>query len=197
MKPTDIYLGPDALSRPDYRALIVDPTGTPTRITQSNTEEIKKIIISREVSTITMNCNQDVLLIVQQQRCGVFNWQPFSREDMKSLRGEHFPVAINNAADNEPLFLATLNRESLATTLDTGNLIMWSMSRNKLWIKWETSGDYLKIWELLWDPLLQAFWAKVTPLTGGVCHEKIDENGNLDENGEAAKTCFRRVIYER
>lgn len=195
MKPTDIYLWPDVLSRSDYRALIIDLTWTPRWIARTTSEEVKKVIASRNASKITMNCNQDVLLIVQKQWYG-FNWRPFSPEDMKDLRGDQFSVAINNAVDNEPLFLATLNRESLAMTLETGNLIMWSMSRNKLWIKWETSGDYLRVWELLWDPMLQTFWAKVTPLTGGVCHEKIDKNGNLDENGEAAETCFRRIIYE-
>lgn len=55
------------------------------------------------------------------------------------------PAIACDHATGEVLMLAYMNRESLAATLETGNATYWSRSRQKLWVKGETSGHLQKV----------------------------------------------------
>jgi phosphoribosyl-AMP cyclohydrolase len=44
-------------------------------------------------------------------------------------------------ATGDVLMLAYMNRETLQMTLETGVMTYWSRSRQKVWVKGETSGD--------------------------------------------------------
>ncbi|HHW00154.1 MAG TPA: bifunctional phosphoribosyl-AMP cyclohydrolase/phosphoribosyl-ATP diphosphatase HisIE [Clostridiaceae bacterium] len=52
------------------------------------------------------------------------------------------PVVTKDVNSGEVLMLAYMNREALKKTLETGRVHYWSRSRNKLWLKGETSGNY-------------------------------------------------------
>ncbi|MFA6080587.1 MAG: phosphoribosyl-AMP cyclohydrolase [Candidatus Gracilibacteria bacterium] len=188
------------LEKPSYLCLFVDETSKVSKCIDAIVrQKIDTIFTDSQTSKILLNCNQDVLLILQTSSQGVsYSWQIFSQEDLSELQPQKmYPVAINNSLTNAPLFLASVTDDTLRMSMETGNLILWSKSRNKLWIKGDTSGDYLRLRELMWDPEKKVFFAKVFPETGGVCHEKVDAEGNLDTNGTAASTCFRRVLFER
>jgi phosphoribosyl-AMP cyclohydrolase len=60
------------------------------------------------------------------------------------------------------LMLASVNKEALNKTFETGLATFWSTSRNALWTKGETSGDFLKIDEILIDCDQDALVFKVT-----------------------------------
>ena len=47
--------------------------------------------------------------------------------------------------------LAWMNKESLIKTLETNNIYYWSRSRNKLWRKGETSGNFQSLVEFRFD----------------------------------------------
>ena len=61
------------------------------------------------------------------------------------------PVIVQEADTKELLMLAYANEEALRKTLDTGYAHYWSRSRNKLWLKGETSGHTQKIKNILID----------------------------------------------
>ena len=61
------------------------------------------------------------------------------------------PVVVQEAESKELLMLAYANEEALQKTLSTGYAHYWSRSRNKLWMKGETSGHLQKIVNVLAD----------------------------------------------
>lgn len=79
------------------------------------------------------------------------------------------PAIIQDINTNEVLMVAYMNKESLKMTLDSGKATFWSRSRNKLWTKGETSGNFLYIKELYYDCDMDTLLFKVTP-EGPACH---------------------------
>lgn len=71
---------------------------------------------------------------------------------------------------NEILMLANMNREALIKTIETGKAHYWSTSRNKLWLKGESSGHFQKVHEILVDCDMDAIVLKISQ-TGAACHE--------------------------
>ena len=55
------------------------------------------------------------------------------------------PAIVQDAATGEVLMLGFMNRESLQLTLSTGYVTFYSRTRQKLWMKGETSGNRLKL----------------------------------------------------
>ena len=83
------------------------------------------------------------------------------------------PVVVQDSESKELLMLAYTNKEALEKTLSTGYAHYWSRSRNKLWMKGETSGHTQKIKSILvdcdYDTLLYVVEQK-----GNVCHTGRD-----------------------
>ena len=52
------------------------------------------------------------------------------------------PAIIQDYKSGTVLMMAYMNKESLEKTIETGKTVFWSRSRNKLWMKGETSGHY-------------------------------------------------------
>jgi len=61
------------------------------------------------------------------------------------------PVVVQDVKTNAVLMLAYMNRESIIETLKTGKMTYFSRSRNKLWQKGETSGNFQALHELKLD----------------------------------------------
>jgi phosphoribosyl-AMP cyclohydrolase len=55
------------------------------------------------------------------------------------------PAVVQDVASREVLVLGSMNRESLAATYATGRVTFWSRSRNELWEKGVTSGNWLEL----------------------------------------------------
>ena len=81
------------------------------------------------------------------------------------------PAVIQDARTLRVLMLGYMNEEAYQATLSTGNVTFYSRSRQKLWIKGETSGHFLKLKELRIDCDLDTLLALVEPVGPGVCHE--------------------------
>ena len=103
--------------------------------------------------------------------------------------GEQLILAISqDYKSSEVLMVAYMNKKALMETIDTGKAHYWSTSRNKLWLKGESSGHTQEVQEILTDCDEDAVLLKVKQ-NGGACHEgyyscffrKIQENsGNLE-----------------
>jgi phosphoribosyl-ATP pyrophosphohydrolase/phosphoribosyl-AMP cyclohydrolase len=101
------------------------------------------------------------------------------REEMSELPKIDFaktegmvPGIVQDAKTGEMLMLGFLNEVSYAKTLETGFVTFWSRSRNKLWMKGETSGNRLKIVTAATDCDNDALLFRVEVEGDGlVCHE--------------------------
>jgi len=75
-----------------------------------------------------------------------------------------------DAASGRVLTLAWMNREALSRTVETGEAVYWSRSRNKLWRKGEQSGHVQKVLEVRLDCDADAVLLKVAQQGGIACH---------------------------
>jgi len=87
---------------------------------------------------------------------------------------------VQDATSLEVLMLAWMNAEALEATLKTGQATYWSRSRQKLWIKGESSGHTQTVLEILVDCDQDAILLKVEQ-TGAACHT-------------GRKSCFYRKV---
>jgi len=82
------------------------------------------------------------------------------------------PGVVQNAATGEILMLGFLNPVSYAKTLDSGFVTFWSRTRQKLWMKGETSGNRLRVVSAATDCDNDTLVFKVVVEGDGlVCHE--------------------------
>ena len=92
------------------------------------------------------------------------------------------PAVIQDSKTLEILMVGFMNEEALAKTKETGFATFWSRTRNKLWMKGETSGNRLEVTDILVDCDDDTVLVKVNRQgDGNVCH-----------TGE--RTCFYREV---
>lgn len=93
------------------------------------------------------------------------------------------PVICQDWRDNTVLMLAYANEEALRRTMETGTAWFWSRSRQELWNKGSTSGNFIDVYEILSDcdddTLIYRGSAR-----GPVCH-----TGN--------PTCFYQSLWKK
>lgn len=100
--------------------------------------------------------------------------QEYSGEALNSsLPLPLIPAIIQDVQSGKVLMLGYLNELSLAKTRETGNVTFFSRSKNRLWTKGETSGNFLIVKEILTDCDNDTYLIKVLP-TGPVCHTGDD-----------------------
>ncbi len=90
------------------------------------------------------------------------------------------PAIIQDSATNEVLMLAYMNSESLLLTLESGETVFWSRSRQELWHKGATSENVQRVVEIRVDCDADTLLIRVQP-AGPACH-----TGN--------RTCFYREL---
>jgi phosphoribosyl-AMP cyclohydrolase len=81
------------------------------------------------------------------------------------------PVVVQDYASGEVLMLAFMNRQAWEQTLKTRQATYWSRSRNKLWVKGETSGNLQEVKEIYVDCDEDTILLKVIQQGGGACHK--------------------------
>jgi phosphoribosyl-AMP cyclohydrolase len=79
------------------------------------------------------------------------------------------PAIIQDINTGEVLMLGYMNEESLELTLSSGDAWFFSRSRQELWHKGATSGNYIKVREIRKDCEDNSLLIKAEP-TGPVCH---------------------------
>lgn len=83
------------------------------------------------------------------------------------------PAVAQDARTGRVLMLGYMNREAYQATRETGKATFFSRARQTLWTKGETSGNFLKVKEILVDCDADTLLIKVVP-TGAVCHTGAD-----------------------
>lgn len=80
------------------------------------------------------------------------------------------PAMAMDATTKEPLMLAYMNAESLRRTLEIGEAVYWSRSRQEFWHKGATSGHIQKVVEIRTDCDQDALVVMVEQIGAGACH---------------------------
>ena len=82
------------------------------------------------------------------------------------------PAIVQDAESGEVLMMGFVNETSYAKTLETGFVTFWSRTRQKLWMKGETSGNRLRVQSVATDCDQDALLFRVAVEGDGlVCHE--------------------------
>ena len=106
-----------------------------------------------------------------------------------------------DAESGEILMLAYMNEQTLRQTVETGIMTYWSRSRNKVWVKGESSGHTQEVKEIRLDCDGDALLFVVKQNGGAACHTGYKscfyrkyEDGTLVEEGE--KVFDPSEVYE-
>ena len=91
------------------------------------------------------------------------------------------PAIVQEYRTGEVLMLAYINRKAWEMTIETGKAHFWSRSRNKIWLKGETSGHVQIIHDILVDCDEDTVIFKVEQIGGAACHTGY-------------RTCFYRRV---
>lgn len=83
------------------------------------------------------------------------------------------PAIIQDSATRQVLMLGYMNREAYEKTLATRRVTFWSRSRNCLWTKGETSGNFLELVDIKVDCDNDTLLVRAVP-HGPVCHTGTD-----------------------
>ena len=107
---------------------------------------------------------------------------PLDIEDLKYDQAGLIPAVIQQHDTGEILMVAYMNAEPLAKTVETGKTWFWSRSRQKYWMKGESSGSVQEVREIRYDCDADCLLVLVDQQGSGACH-----------TGE--RTCFYRTLY--
>ena len=95
------------------------------------------------------------------------------------------PAIVQDNVTRKVLMLGFMNKEAYDKTVETGRVTFWSRTRNCLWTKGETSGNFLNVKEILLDCDQDTLLIKARP-DGPVCHTGADtcwnEQNSVDLN---------------
>ena len=103
-------------------------------------------------------------------------------EELKFDENGLIPAIVVDAVTKQVLTLAYMNKESLHISMEKGLTCFWSRSRQELWLKGETSGNYQHIVSIEADCDNDALVVKVEP-DGPACHT-------------GTKSCFTKPVWE-
>jgi phosphoribosyl-ATP pyrophosphohydrolase/phosphoribosyl-AMP cyclohydrolase len=94
------------------------------------------------------------------------------KPDFSKLNGL-LPCIIQDSKTQKVLMLGFMNEEAYQKTLDEKRVTFFSRSKNRLWTKGETSGNYLNVAEIISDCDNDTLLIKAIP-NGSVCHTGAD-----------------------
>ena len=97
------------------------------------------------------------------------------------------PAIAQDHETGEVLIVGYANELALRTAKIEGMATFWSTSRNELWIKGKTSGDFLEIIEIRVNCEQNSIIYKVKPRGKGACHTK-------DADGIPRQGCYYRKL---
>lgn len=116
--------------------------------------------------------------------------------DFKKMEGL-VPAVVQDELSGKVLMLGYMNEEALAKTQESGRVTFFSRSKNRLWTKGETSGNFLEVVSMQEDCDGDAILIKARPL-GPVCHTGADtcfDESNTSQTGFIDQ--LRAIIKDR
>ncbi|MGI8668506.1 MAG: bifunctional phosphoribosyl-AMP cyclohydrolase/phosphoribosyl-ATP diphosphatase HisIE [Aridibacter sp.] len=93
--------------------------------------------------------------------------------DFKKSADKLVPAVVQDANTNKVLMLGYMNKEAFKKTKKSGKVTFFSRSRQEIWEKGETSGNFLEVKKILLDCDSDTLLIKAIP-NGAVCHTGKD-----------------------
>ncbi|HNP08713.1 MAG TPA: bifunctional phosphoribosyl-AMP cyclohydrolase/phosphoribosyl-ATP diphosphatase HisIE [Cyclobacteriaceae bacterium] len=119
--------------------------------------------------------------------------------DINSLKFDKttglIPCVIQDSLSSRVLMLGYMNQEALLKTMEEKRVTFFSRSKNRLWTKGETSGNFLHLTDMTPDCDQDCLLIKVEP-TGPVCHTGSDTCFK-ETNPSFSLQQLERVIKDR
>lgn len=106
------------------------------------------------------------------------------------------PCIVQDEITRQVLMMAYMNKESFKLSQERETLVFYSRSRSEIWEKGETSGNKMKINELLLDCDNDTILAMVDP-TGPACHTGADTCWNQKNEDQHFLSYLERLILDR
>lgn len=116
-------------------------------------------------------------------------------EELKFDEKGLIPAIVVDAESKKVLTLAYMNRESLAISMKEKKTCFWSRSRQELWLKGETSGNYQYIISIIADCDKDALVVTVNK-DGPACHLGTDSCFNYPVMGELPSDFRAESLYQ-
>lgn len=122
--------------------------------------------------------------------------------DFEKYADKLVPAIVQDAETQKVLMLGFMNPEAFELTKRTGKVTFYSRSRQTLWTKGETSGNFLEVKEILLDCDDDTILIKANP-RGAVCHTGADtcfgeENSPADlRENESFLFALEQIIKDR
>jgi phosphoribosyl-AMP cyclohydrolase len=99
------------------------------------------------------------------------------------------PVAVQHAGTKEVILVAYINKQAFEESLKRRMLVLWSSSRQELWIKGLTSGETFELLEARVNCEQNSLLFIVRPNRGGICHTK-------NTKGQPRDCYYRKINFE-
>jgi len=106
------------------------------------------------------------------------------------------PAIIVDKFTNQILMLGFMNEESLRLTISTGKVTFFSRTKNRLWVKGETSGNHLLVNDIISDCDDDSLIVYAEP-TGPTCHTGDYSCFKIEKNKTAFLFYLAGIIKER
>jgi phosphoribosyl-ATP pyrophosphohydrolase/phosphoribosyl-AMP cyclohydrolase len=117
---------------------------------------------------------------------------PVESIDFKKMNGL-VPAIIQDSKSQKVLMLGFMNEEAYKKTVETGKVTFFSRTRNTLWTKGETSGNFLNLVDIKLDCDKDTLLIQVNPV-GPVCHTGADTCWN--EKNEVNPLLFLTYLQD-
>lgn len=114
-------------------------------------------------------------------------------EGLKFDENGLIPAIVQDHENGQVLMMAWMNRESLARTLETGTCTYWSRSRQKFWVKGETSGHLQHVKRISVDCDQDVLLIQVEQV-GAACHENFRSCFYRDFTPEGLTENSERIV---
>jgi phosphoribosyl-ATP pyrophosphohydrolase/phosphoribosyl-AMP cyclohydrolase len=115
--------------------------------------------------------------------------------DFKKVNGL-IPAIIQDAETQKVLMLGYLNDEALEKTIREKKVTFFSRTKNRLWTKGETSGNFLWVKDIISDCDNDTLLIKVRP-EGEVCHKGFDTCFEEENQREFSLFTLQNIIQDR
>ena len=109
---------------------------------------------------------------------------------------ELIPVIVQDASTNVVLMLGFMNKQALLETIETELVTFYSRSRQRLWVKGETSKNFLHLVELKNDCDFDTLLVKAKP-DGPVCHTGAETCFNEENSSDDFLRSLEKIILGR
>jgi phosphoribosyl-ATP pyrophosphohydrolase/phosphoribosyl-AMP cyclohydrolase len=110
--------------------------------------------------------------------------------------GGLIPAVVSDSDTNQVLMLGFMNEEALAKTIETKRVTFFSRSRNTLWMKGETSGNFLNLIDIKKDCDSDSLLLFAKP-DGPTCHEGTYSCFGIEKNNSHFIDQLNKLIKER